>query len=185
MFYVYAVFYVCAVCELWVRVWVCVSVGRYRYRYMYKYNVCMCGYVYGVCLCVIMSWVACCSGSDPFGEIRTRYRRLRVVPAINPIVRRFENRSMGWSRDPYQFVQWRPDGDSISKPCHFSECLRLYHFLNYRCQYYLYITCIILCDYSDIFDQYDYPYHFIWCQWVYTFIIQFIWTLISVILCNS
>jgi len=42
---------------------------------------CVYAYVYGVVMCTsvcsgkFMGWVMCCSVSDPFGEIRTRYRR--------------------------------------------------------------------------------------------------------------
>ena len=71
-----------------------------------------------ICICdaCMVAWY---SDLDPFSEIRTRYRRFGVVPVMDPISKRFEGRSMGWSGDSYRFMQWRPDDDLILKPRHF------------------------------------------------------------------
>ena len=69
-----------------------------------------------VCLCEFMCLVACCSVSYSFGETWTRFK---VVPDVDQIHRRFEDRFMGWPVDQYRFVQWRSDNDSVSKPRYF------------------------------------------------------------------
>jgi len=56
---------------------------------------------------------------DPFGEIWTHYRRFGLELVMDPMHWRFENRPMGWSVDQYRFVQWRPEGDSVTKLRHF------------------------------------------------------------------
>ena len=93
----------------------------------------VCGYTHmcpyarvGVLACIyiyLYVLVACYSISDLFGEIWTQLQEIRTrfgsVLVVDPIHRRFEDRSMGWSVDQYQFMQWRPDGDSVSKSHHF------------------------------------------------------------------
>jgi len=65
--------------------------GVYACVYMYISGVCTCT---GACLDEFMCLVACCSDLDPFGEIRTRYWRFGVVLVMDPIHRRFEDRSV-------------------------------------------------------------------------------------------
>jgi len=45
--------------------------------------------------------------------------RFKLVFTVDPIAWRFEDWHTRWFRDPYRFMQSRPDGDSDSKPCHF------------------------------------------------------------------
>ena len=113
----YVCMYVCiSVCIISAWVYVCpmnVCLGM-----CIKY-VCMCVYVYG-CMFVWVHGLGCVlQRSDPFAEIRTRCRRLEFVFADDLIRWRFKNWPIGWFGDSYQFVQWRPDGDSVPKPCHF------------------------------------------------------------------
>ena len=110
--------------------------------------VCMHVWVLSMHLYLFVCSVACYSVSDPFGEIRTQLQetrtRSRFVLVVDPIHRRFENRSMGWSVDQYRFVQWRPDGDSVSKPHHFMWMFVLVSFS------FLPLLCfirIISCDF--------------------------------------
>jgi len=70
----------------------------------------------------------------------------KFVLVVNPRHRWFKGRPTRWSEDSCRFVQWRPDDDSVSKSRHFMWVLLLYHFFIYRCQYCLYVTCIISCD---------------------------------------
>ena len=54
---------------------------------VYACVACVCGFMYectGVFLCEFMCSVACCSDTDPFGEIQTRYRRFVLVLVMNP-----------------------------------------------------------------------------------------------------
>jgi len=44
---------------------------------------------------------------------------IRIYARYGPINRRFEDRSMGWSVDQCQFVQWRSDSDSVPKSRYF------------------------------------------------------------------
>jgi len=84
-------------------------------------NVCMCILVY-VCVWVLISLPLCVrlrvtAITDSFVRSELSYGRYGFVLVVNPIHRRFEDRSMGWSGDPYRFVQWRPDSDSDLKSC--------------------------------------------------------------------
>jgi len=138
--------------------WMNVSVDIYRYVYLY---ICMCilaymyicgctrvyvyacvVYMYGyinvwVCYACVLSLSICLvvwySDPDPC-EIRTSYERFRVVLVMDPIHWRFEDRPMGWFKDLYQFMQWRPDDDTNPNRVILCECLLLYYFLIYRCQ---------------------------------------------------
>ena len=92
---------------------ICVSMW---YVYVYGY-IPVCVYI---CILVISCvWMRVIAISDSFGEIRTCYMRFRLVAVMDPIYWRFEDRSMRWPGDPYRFVQWRPDEDSVPKPHHF------------------------------------------------------------------
>ena len=77
-------------CDVHVYVCICVCVqcmGKCVCVYVCMY-VCMyvCIHVYlGVYSCEFMGWVACCSVSNMFGEIRTRYERFGVVLDMDPI----------------------------------------------------------------------------------------------------
>jgi len=144
-----------------------------------------------VCMCTYMFVyhrvysVACCSDSDLLVRYELGNRSFGFMFVVHSIHWRFEDRSMGWSEDPYRLMQWRPDVDSVPKPRHFMWVFALISFP------YLLLSVLTICYLyyfmwpSDIFYQYDYPYRFIWCQWVYTLSIQFIWTLISVISCDG
>jgi len=111
--------------------------------YVLCYYVCMSMYVF-VYHRVYM--VACCSDSDSLMRSELDNERFRFVLVVDPIHWRFEDRPIEWSGDSYQFVQWRPNGDSDPKSRHFMWVFALYLFLIYRCKYYLYATCIISCD---------------------------------------
>jgi len=87
---------------------------------------------------------------------------IRIHTRCGPIYWRFEDWSMGRSEDSYRFVQWRSDGDSDPKLLHFMWVFALVSFP------YLSLSVLFICFLyhfiwpSDIFDQYDYSYHFIW-----------------------
>ena len=99
-----------------------------------------------------MCSVACYNISDLFGKIRTRYWRFGLVPVMDPIHRRFEDRSMRWSIDQYRFMQWRPDDDSFPISRHFMWVFILVYFFIYCCRYAF--TC--------------YSYHFMWLCVIFT-----------------
>ena len=86
--------------------------------------------------------------------------RFGFVLVVDPIHRRFEDRSMGWSVDQYQFVQWRLDSDSVSKLRHFMWVFVLVHFLIYRCRYAFTCYTYHYMWLSVIFYLFDYLYHF-------------------------
>ena len=65
--------------------------------------------------------------------------RFGVVLVMDLIHRRFRNWPIGWSGDSYRFAQWRPDGDSVSKPCHFMWVL-VYWSISIS-TFYLNISC--------------------------------------------
>jgi len=108
-------------------------------------------------------------------EIRTRFRFVLVV---DPIHRRFEDRSMRWSVDQCWFVQWRPDDISVPKLCHFMWVFDLMSFSYLRllldidvfiriisCDFILYFTSLTCCITSgDISDCS--PYLCNWCKFV-------------------
>jgi len=169
---------------------VCVDVCACVGMCIYIYNMYVCVYSYicmyvgipvYVCTCGVRVWihvwvyyvcvdspsslylVASYNDTDPFGEIRTRYRRLEFVLVVNPIQWQFEDQSMRWSRDSYRFMQLRPDGDSISKLCHFMWVFvsMSFSYLSLPVVHTCYLFYFIWL--SDVFDQYDYPYYCIWC----------------------
>ena len=66
---------------------------------------------------------------------------------------RFEERPTGWPRDPYQFMQWRPDDDLFQNCVISCEYLFLCIFLFTVVSRHLYITCIISCDHLMYFTS--------------------------------
>jgi len=159
----------CAEC---VCVWVCVCYIKCICMYImcviifgvYVYMMCMheieCIHVY-VCMCVcyiimcMTPWViACCSDLDSFVRSELGNRRSRLRVRCDPMHWRFEDRSMGWSGDPYRFVQWRPDGDSDTKSRHFMWVFVLMLFLYLLLPVGVYVTIrIISCDHVMYFTS--------------------------------
>ena len=145
----------------------------YRCMYYACLGVCMSTYMYVLCVCVQVYvhmssciWLHGYSVLDSFVRSELSNRRFRFVPVMDSIHWQFEDRPMRWSRDQYQFVQWRPDGDSDSKTRHFM-CVFVLMSFSYillpvgvhvairiiSCDRLIYftsmITCIISCDVSE------------------------------------
>ena len=59
----------------------------------------------------------------------------------------------GWSGDPYRFVQWRPDSDSVSKPYHFMWVFAFGLFLYLPLSIYICSTFIFSCDYLMYYNS--------------------------------
>jgi len=126
----------------------------------YMYIICMYMYIIymgvHVCVCIrvyvrVSSWVGLLlQHSDLFGEIRTCYRRLWSAFADEPIHWRFENWPMGCSRDSYQFMQWRPDGEPIPESRHFMWVFVIGLF-QFQC-FYLIVSCECIY-YSALFSS--------------------------------
>jgi len=116
----------------------------------------VCGVYMYVCILVFVwvhvCWVACCSVSDPFDEIRTRCRRLEFVFVDYLIHWLFKDWPMGWPGDPYRFMQWRTDGNSVPKLSHFMWVFALVSFP------YLSLSVLFIC----------YLYHFMWLLDIFT-----------------
>ena len=89
--------------------------------------------------CIHACMIAYYSVMDPFGKIRIGYGRFKVVPVMDPIPWRFEDRTMRWFKDPYRFVQWRLDSDSDPKPHHFVWVFVYWSILILA--FYLIISC--------------------------------------------
>ena len=143
----------------------CVCIYLCMYRCMYVYA---CGSVYIMCTYVFVyqrvRLVACYSVSDLLGRSKLGNRRFRFVPILDPIPRWLEDRSMGWSVGQYRFVQWRPDGVSVPKPCHFMWVFVLMSFPYLPLLFVLFhvtIRCILQCDYL---------YHFMRHYWLFTLV---------------
>jgi len=87
------------------------------------------------------------------------------VFAVKLIHWRFEDWPAGRFGDTYRFVLWRLDSDLVPKSHHVMWVFTLVSFP------YFSLSILFICYLyhfiwpSDIFDQYDYPYHFIWHQW--------------------
>ena len=119
---------------------ICKCICVYMYVLVYICIVlCMCTGVYQYVYIFVFVWVhvcsfACCSVSDSFVQFELSNKRFGVVPVMDPILWRFEDRPMRWSRDQYRFVLWRSDSDSISKLHHFMWVFVLVYFLIYYCQ---------------------------------------------------
>ena len=82
---------------------------------------------------------------DPNSATETR-TWFGVVLVMHPIHWRFEDRCTGWSRDLYQFMQWRPDDDSVPKLRHFMWVFALV------LSSYLSLSVVLIC----------YLHYFIW-----------------------
>ena len=110
-------------CKCWC-IYVCTLIYTYVYvcTWVYTY-VSVCSGGYWVYIYIYLYVLVACHGiSDLFGEIQTSCRRPGPDPnyvVVDPTHRRFEDRCIGWSVDQCQFMQWRPDGDSVPKPRHF------------------------------------------------------------------
>jgi len=157
------------VCSMWLREFNCVRlcdvvcmrgyvpVSMYVCVYIYIHvcilvcvYVCMWGYVYNVCVCLyIIVSIRLRVTAFQTRSVRSELGngRFELVPVVDPIHRRFEDWPMGWLGDLYRFMQWRTDGDSVSKPpsFHVSVCSCIIFFI-YHCQYNIYVICIISCD---------------------------------------
>ena len=107
-------------------------------RMVCKCSACGCMYVYFmywfvhvwiimyICLCGLFVYVGCvlqrCGTRTRLYDPNSVTRdpdSIEFVLVVDPIHWRFKDRSIGWSKDSYWFVQWRPDGDSDTKPRHF------------------------------------------------------------------
>ena len=158
-----------------------VGVYAYLYTYVYGYmRICpyACVGVKRVFIFICMCLVACCSDSDPFVRSKLGNMIFGFVSILDAMHRRFEDRFMGWSVDQYGFMQWRPDGDSVSKPRHFMWVFVLmsFSFLPLLCfiriiscdfiLYFTSLTCCItswgICNFYLIWvvDMSLYRYHF-------------------------
>ena len=152
--------------------WMCVCVSSCSWVLLAYVHVCLSVYmhVHTACICLYINlcMLAWYSDTNPFGKIQTRYRRFGSVLAVEPMLGQFEDRPMGWSRNPYWFVQWRSDGNSVLRLRHFKWVFALLSF------FYFLLSIIFICYLyhfiwqSDILDQYDYLHHFMRHQWPFT-----------------
>jgi len=124
--------YVCTcVVRVCVRVWVCYECVLIPLPL----------YVFG---CVLQRFGFVQWDPDPLQEIRIQFR---FVPVMDPIHMQLKDRSMRWSVDQYQFVQWRPDGDSGLKPRHLMWVFALVSFPYFSLSIlFIYNDCIISFD---------------------------------------
>ena len=99
-----------------------------------------------VCIRIICVWLRGTAMQTYLVRFRFGNRRFGFVSTVDPIYWRFEDRSIGWSGDSYWFVQWRSDGDSVSKSHYFMWMFALVLF-----------SCLLL---SRIFIFYS--HHFMW-----------------------
>ena len=161
---------------LWMCVWVCIYNMYVCVYYVYGCT-CVCMYT-GACSCEFMGWVACCSirpvwwDPDPLQETQIRIRRWFDTLAIRRLTYEMMRRSV-------EVREWRADGNSDSKPCHFmwvfiSFCI----FLLFNCGYFslfnkLYLQfklLFMLCYHSHILVMihvYTY-YRYILSNWLTT-----------------
>jgi len=131
------VFLICIHLYAFVGIYIlCVSMYIYYVRVCIVY-VWVCVHVY-LCMCVYVCIVMCYSISNSFVRSELGNGRF-IVPVIDSIAWRFEDRPMGWSGDPYRFVQWRPDGDSVTKSCHFMWVFLVYFNFNALSYYFMWI----------------------------------------------
>jgi len=192
----------------------CMSLGavpyawKNRWRSVYIYtcmyiSICMCmrGYIIYIYMgvfvnvypCAVsvyvqlyyMCLVACYSVTDSLVRFKLGNRRFGFVLVIDPIHSRFEDRPMRWFGGSYRFVQWKSYSDLDPKSRHFMWVFVLiFSFIYYYLQMLVYMFILFHVIVWYIY-QYDHPCHSMWFQWVYNLSIQFIWTLISVISCDS
>jgi len=148
------------------------------YLYMYVYRctrMCRCARVGIKCTFIFICMFGCVLqyfGSvwwDP-DQLQKTQTRFRFMLVMDPIHRQSEDRPMGWSVDPYRFVQWRPDGDLVPKSRHFMWVFVLVHFLIYRCRYAFTYYCYHFMRLSVIFYQFDNLYHFVRHLWLFTLV---------------
>jgi len=171
--YIYNVFckciyvYVCMIISMYVCIDLCIYICVYLYIHMsVGVHVCVSvqGWVLGVYLYLFVWSVACYSVSDSLVQSELGNGRSGFVLVVDPTQWQFEDRSMRWSGDPYQFVMWRLNGDSVPNCVISCECLLLYRFL------YLPLSVVFICYLyyymwsSALFYQFVYLYHFIWHQ---------------------
>ena len=131
--------------------------------WVYARVACLYGYMRECILCVywlpILSVcsVASYSDPDPFGEIRTHYRRFEFVLVVDPIDWRFENRS--WDDPEIGVSSCNADQTTIRFQNHVILCecyflcislftvddMRLHVTLIISCDFLLYFTSLISC----------------------------------------
>ena len=145
----------------------------YMCGYTCKYVVCICVWVY-THMCVYLSSSefmcldACYSDFGLFGKIQTGCMRFGLVAIMDPMHWRLEDRSMGWSGDPYQFAQWRADGDSVPKSRHFMWVFAFVLFPNLQLSIAICVLLVYFMWPCDIFYLYNYLDHFMRHQWLFT-----------------
>jgi len=128
---------------MYVGVCIVVHICMWVYTYVHVH---VCKRVF-MCTCIHEYLIACYSILDSFVRSELGNKRLKVVPVMDPIHRRFEDWSMGWSVDQYRFVSEDQTAIQFQNRVISCECLFLCHFLIYHFQYYIHVTCIFLCDY--------------------------------------
>jgi len=139
---------VCTYVYMYTCIWVCTCVSMHPYVY-----VCM-------WLCVLQYgpvwW-----DPDPFQEIQSCAR-------YGPVAQAFWRPNHGMIQGSYQFVQWRPDGDSDPKPRHF---MWVFILMSFPCSLwpvvFIYLFVLFHVNMWHILSVWL-PYHFIWHQWPYT-----------------
>ena len=141
----------------------CVYVFMCVYLYLYVCGcTCMCRvHVRKSVFIFICVLVTCCSDLNSFVRSELGNGRFIFVLIVDPIHWRFEDWSMWWSGDPYRFVRWRSDTDLDSKlvSFHVSVCSVSFPYLSLSILFICYLYLFMWL--SDIFDQYNYMYHFI------------------------
>ena len=172
---------VCGCLGAWVGVhvslWKCVCIS-----YVYVYRICICvgvdACVYRVCLGIsplvsqslslfVCVWLRVAAITDSFVWSELGNRRFGFVPIIDPINWQFEDGHTRWFRDPYRFIQWRPDGNSDLKSRHFMWVFT-FVLLLITVIFYLIITvfrffCIRLdCSWSCSLRWYLYQRSSVW-----------------------
>ena len=139
--FIYMYCCVCLYMYVYMSVHVCVSMHMWVFS-MYLYLFVCVGYVPQH---FVLRWDPNPASGDP--------DTIRIHAVVDPTHRRFEDRSIGWFVDQYQFMQWRPDGDSVPKLRHSMWVFALSHFLIYRYLCVLCFTFIISCGYLIYFTS--------------------------------
>jgi len=133
----------------------------YMYGCMYLYTcICMWGHVYNVCVCV---WISTCV----FGCMSQRYKlvvrsksvtgdtdpiRIRVHYGLNTMAIRKLTHGMTWRFVPVCTVKTRRRFGSKIVSFHVSVCSCIISLFTLVSRY-LYVTCIISCDYLMYFTS--------------------------------
>ena len=148
----------------------CIYVCILVYVYVWVYT-----YVYACMLWSVYMYESMFVWVHVFGCVLQRFRFVRWDPdpirinaCVDPIHTRFEDRSMRWSVDQYRFVQWRPHDDSVPKPRHFMWVFVIVDLPLSVCIYMLLLSFYVT---SVIFYQFDFLYHFMRQQWLFTLIV--------------